>query len=81
MSIVEHVHNNCNFRAPSQLIKSRRTLKDNDMYLYSYGKTKFYHFHYRFDDNENDIANEARIAPAIKVGGKNHRKLNEPIEK
>ncbi len=49
--------------------------------MYSYGKTRFYHFHYLFDDNENDIANEASIAPKIKAGGKKHHKFNEPIEK
>jgi hypothetical protein len=34
-----------------------------------------------FGDNENDIANEVRTAPATKVRGKKHRKPNEPIEK
>jgi hypothetical protein len=49
--------------------------------MYSYGKTRLYHFHYLFNDNENDIANEASIAPKIKAGGKKHHKFNEPIEK
>jgi hypothetical protein len=62
-------------------IKELGGASDKDTYLYSYRKSRFYHFHYLLDENENDIANEAKIASAIKVGSKKHRKLNEPIEK
>ncbi len=84
-SIVEHVHNNCNFGSPSHG-QIKEDLEGRGHVGVHLGKAnrpslKERNMEDLFGDNENDIANEVRTALATKVRGKKHRKPNEPIEK
>ncbi len=83
-SIVEHVHNNCNYGGPSQG-QIREDLEGQGHIGVHLGKAnrpslKEGNMEELFGDNENDIANEARTTPTTKAGGKKRCKPNERVQ-
>lgn len=83
ISIVEHVHSNCNFRGLSQghITKNLEGQGYVGVHLGKLDKLVQRNMEDFFNDNENDIVNEARTTLTTKVGGEKSCKPNEPTKK